>query len=88
MFPMTTTLFRIHTMKVPPNTTTTLKAFNTAPTLLWWVSEENMDFALDSIAYAGLALSLFLVLWGVGNAIIFALLWMLYHSLVNVGQRW
>lgn len=68
--------------------TTTLKAFNAAPTLLWWVSEESMDSALDIIAYVGLVLSGFLVLWGAGNAIIFALLWALYHSIVNVGQRW
>ena len=87
-FPMTIMQFIYTFLKVPPNVTTTPKAFNTAPTLLWWVSEENMDFALDTIAYIGLALSGFLVLWGAGNAFIFALLWMLYHSLVNVGQRW
>ena len=65
-----------------------MKAFNTAPSLLWWVAGENMDSALDAIAYAGLALSGFLVVWGAGNAVVFTLLWMLYHSIVNVGQRW
>ena len=75
-------------MQVSPNVTTTMKAFNTAPSLLWWVSAENMDTALDSIALAGLALSGFLVIWGAGNAVLFTLLWVLYHSLVNVGQRW
>ena len=92
MLPMTTAHFILYItfpfLKVPPNVTTTLKAFNTAPTLLWWISEENMDIALNSVAYTGLALSGFLMLWGAGNAIIFILLWMLYHSLVNVGQRW
>ena len=82
------TIFLRTCMQVPPNVTTTMKAFNTAPSFLWWVSEENMDFALDTVAYAGLALSGFLVVWGAGNAIIFALLWVLYHSIVNVGQRW
>ena len=47
-----------------------------------------MDFALDAVAYGGLVLSGFLIVWGAGNAVIFALLWALYHSLVNVGQRW
>ena len=65
-----------------------MKAFNTAPTLLWWVPLENMDFALDVIAYTGMVLSGFLIVLGAGNAIVLALLWMLYHSLVNVGQRW
>ena len=65
-----------------------MKAFNTAPSLLWWVEGESMDSALDVIAYAGLVLSGFLVVWGAGNAVVFALLWLLYHSIVNMGQRW
>ena len=47
-----------------------------------------MDTALDCVAYVGLGLSAVLMLLGAGNAIIFTALWLLYHSLVNVGQRW
>lgn len=55
---------------------------------MWWVPEEDTDTALDSIAYGGLALSAILVVLGAGNVVIFTGLWILYHSLVNVGQRW
>ena len=74
--------------KVPSNVTTTLGAFNAAPSLLWWVAEHDMDFALDVIAYTGLVLSGTLIILGAGNALLFLCLWVLYHSLVNVGQRW
>ena len=74
--------------QVPGSASTTSDAFNAAPTLLWWVVEENLDVALDVIATAGLGLSAVLVILGAGNALIFATLWVLYHSLVNVGQRW
>ena len=47
-----------------------------------------MDAALDYIAYTGMALSAILIILGAGNAVIFALLWVLYHSLSSVGQRW
>ncbi len=68
--------------------TPSLGAFNAAPTLLWWVPEESTDIALDAIALVGLGLSSLLVLLGSGNVVVFATLWALYHSLVNVGQRW
>ena len=55
---------------------------------MWWVAEEDTDLALDCIAYAGLGLSGVLLIFGAGNAVIFAALWVLYHSIVNVGQRW
>jgi len=74
--------------KIPDNSTSSLEALNAAPTLLWWVGTEHLGYALDAIAYVGLALSSLLVILGAGNAIIFATLWVLYHSLVNVGQRW
>ena len=58
------------------------------PTLLWWVPREHIGFALDTIAYGGLGLSAILVVLVAGNAVIFVTLWVLYHSMVNVGQRW
>ena len=65
-----------------------MNAFNMAPTLLWWISEDNIDVALDCVASAGLGLSAIVIILGAGNAVVFAALWALYHSLVNVGQRW
>jgi len=40
------------------------------------------------LAYAGLLFSGIVVLGGCANMIIMALLWALYHSVVNIGQRW
>ena len=74
--------------QIPTNSTPSLEALGAAPTLLWWVPKEHVGFALDGIVYAGLGLSAILVILGAGNAVIFATLWALYHSLVNVGQRW
>lgn len=73
---------------VPANASTSWEAFGTAPTLFWWVAEQHVDLALDVVAYTGLALSGVLVVLGAGNAVIFAATWILYHSLVNVGQQW
>jgi len=47
-----------------------------------------MDMVLDVIAWCGLGLSSIMMLCGSCNVIISTLLWLLYHSLVNVGQRW
>ena len=74
--------------QVPANSSTTLTSMSAVPTLMWWVAEQDTDLALDCTAYAGLALSAVLVVLGAGNAVVFTILWMLYHSLVNVGQRW
>lgn len=74
--------------QVPANSSANLPALSAIPTLMWWVAEEDTDTALDSIAYGGLALSSVLVVLGAGNVVIFTILWILYHSLVNVGQRW
>lgn len=62
--------------------------FSAVPTLLWWVDDDNIDLALDVIAWCGLILSAVVIVMGSSNVIISSLLWLLYHSLVNVGQRW
>ncbi|KAK2145906.1 hypothetical protein LSH36_648g01070 [Paralvinella palmiformis] len=60
-----------------------------APTLLWFVDyENNIDWWMSAIALVGLTASGFVILWGAANMPIMILLWMLYHSIVNVGQRW
>ncbi len=82
-------LIYVHTRpQVPPNVTVNFQAFSVAPTLLWWVPLESMDLALDVVALTGMVLAFLLVMLGSGNALIFGMLWILYHSLVNVGQRW
>ena len=70
------------------NASASTEAFTAVPTVLWWVGEGHLNQALDAVAIAGLGLSGLLVLLGSGNSVVFFLLWVLYHSLVNVGQRW
>jgi len=60
--------------------------FSNIPTLLWWC--DDVDRALDVVAVCGLVLSLSMIVMGSCNVIISSSLWLLYHSLVNVGQRW
>ncbi|KAJ8246495.1 hypothetical protein GJAV_G00268470 [Gymnothorax javanicus] len=59
-----------------------------APSLLWFLDWEDMDANLDGIALLGLVLSGGVLLAGRANMVIMALLWVLYHSLVSVGQIW
>ena len=62
--------------------------FSAVLTLLWWVDDNDIDRALDVIAWCGLLLSAVTIVMGSCNVIISSSLWLLYHSLVNVGQRW
>ena len=54
------------------------------PTLFWFGIS---DHALTAMAWIGLILSL-VVLAGYANAVILALLWAMYMSIVHVGQIW
>jgi hypothetical protein len=54
------------------------------PTLFWFGIS---DHALTIFAWTGLALSL-VVLGGYANAIILAILWAMYMSIVHIGQIW
>lgn len=58
------------------------------PTIFWWIPESHIDVGLDAMATIGLILSGTLIVVGGGNAIIFFVLWLLYQSISNVGQRW
>lgn len=58
------------------------------PSVLWFLDWTDMDANLDAISLLGMALSGFVLLTGTANMVIMALLWVLYHSLVNVGQLW
>lgn len=65
-----------------------LQAVVHVPTLLWFSSPKTVDIFLEWIAIAGLLISIAVFITGAANVIAMLLLWVLYHSLVNVGQRW
>ncbi|XP_028406476.1 lipase maturation factor 1-like isoform X1 [Dendronephthya gigantea] len=65
-----------------------LSTFQAVPSLLWAVNPANINQYLDMIAYCGALLSLFVFYTGCCNMVIMLILWILYHSLVNVGQLW
>lgn len=54
------------------------------PSLFWF---DHSDAALSAVAIVGAIVSLLVVL-GLENALAFLLLWVLYLSIANVGQRW
>jgi hypothetical protein len=60
------------------------QGFELLPSLFWVA---HSDFALQAVAWTGFALSC-LVVAGFANAIGMALLWVLYASIVHVGQDW
>lgn len=63
--------------------------FSAAPTLLWLVDySRDLDFWLDAVAWTGLVIASFMVITGAGNWFLLFVQWMLYHSLVNIGQSW
>lgn len=63
-------------------------AVSYAPTLLWLLDWSHMDSNLDAIALLGLGISSFILVTGCANMVLMAALWVLYMSLVNVGQVW
>ncbi|XP_004604493.2 lipase maturation factor 1 [Sorex araneus] len=64
------------------------EAVSTAPTLLWLLDPSHMNSNLDALALLGLGISAFVLLTGCANMVLMATLWVLYTSLVNVGQIW
>lgn len=68
---------------------TTWRLFTSTPTLFWFAdSWNNVNPWLDVISLVGLSLSLLILVTGGANSLVLASLWILYHSLVNVGQAW
>uniref|UniRef100_A0A673UFZ2 Lipase maturation factor 1 n=1 Tax=Suricata suricatta TaxID=37032 RepID=A0A673UFZ2_SURSU len=63
-------------------------AVSYAPTVLWLLDWSHMDANLDALALLGLAVSSFVLLTGCANMVLMAALWVLYMSLVSVGQVW
>ncbi|XP_067100366.1 lipase maturation factor 1 [Osmerus mordax] len=58
------------------------------PSILWFMDWSAMDANLDGIALVGMVLSGFVLVTGMANMVIMVVLWVLYHSLVSVGQLW
>ena len=66
-----------------------LQLFFKVPTLFWFLdSYDNMDYYLDLTAMIGMVISLIVFVLGSANALLMFSLWILYHSIVNVGQAW
>ncbi|XP_044034834.1 lipase maturation factor 1 isoform X2 [Siniperca chuatsi] len=65
-----------------------MAAFAYTPSILWLLDWSDMDANLDGIALGGMALSAFVLVTGMANMVIMVTLWVLYHSLVSVGQLW
>lgn len=63
-------------------------AFAYTPSILWLLDWSHMDANLDGMALVGMALAAFVLTTGMANMVIMVTLWVLYHSLVNVGQLW
>ncbi|CAM9866981.1 unnamed protein product [Ascophyllum nodosum] len=65
------------------------QAARRVPTLFWLLPREAaLDPWLDRTAALGLFLSLVVMMLGAANVPIMLSLWVLYHTLVNVGQHW
>ncbi len=59
------------------------------PTLFWFFNwTRDMDLLLSGAAMAGITLSGFVLVQGGANSIVMLSLWLLYHSIINVGQTW
>ncbi|XP_071427551.1 lipase maturation factor 1-like [Pithys albifrons albifrons] len=65
-----------------------LDALSYAPTIIWFLDWSAMDSTLDCLALVGLAVSSFVLVTGCANMVLMFILWVLYLSLVNVGQIW
>ncbi|XP_048351497.1 lipase maturation factor 1 [Sphaerodactylus townsendi] len=65
-----------------------MEAFSHAPTLIWFLDWSSMDSILDGFSLAGLGISAFILVTGCANMILMTSLWVIYLSLVNVGQTW
>ncbi|KAM7152841.1 lipase maturation factor 1-like [Macrochelys suwanniensis] len=65
-----------------------LDTLSYAPTIIWFLDWSDMDSILDYLAGLGLGISACVLVTGCANMILMAILWILYLSLVNVGQIW
>lgn len=68
---------------------TKLNLFLNVPTLFWFFDWANqIDNLLLNTSLAGLTLSIIILIMGSANSVMMLLLWLFYHSIVNIGQTW
>ena len=62
----------------------------TAPTIFWVLAPnfENVDWLLDAVSWVGLTLAITIFIMGAANVVMMSILWVLYISIVTVGQTW
>ena len=66
-----------------------LEKLQHAPTLLWFLDyKHDLNALMDYLAIAGLILAGFVTMFGCANILHMLALWLIYHSIVNIGQRW
>lgn len=66
-----------------------LKLFLNCPTMFWFFDWSNqIDNLLVCSSVTGLLVSGFILVTGSANSLMMLLLWLLYHSIVNIGQAW
>ena len=60
------------------------------PTLFWLCDNDgiNIESAIELASVVGIATSVFVLFTGRANMLMITLLWILYHSIANVGQTW
>ena len=71
--------------KTIPNPTP-FEKFKSLPTLFWFFGTD--DYYLNLVSLLGIFFSLITLFGIVTHSSIFLILWLLYHSIVDVGQRW
>jgi hypothetical protein len=71
-----------------PENGMTWEMFNTHPTWLWLAPKDRMDDCLSGTAALGMLMSAAVFFNGGSNVLLQLAQWLLYHSIVTVGQRW
>jgi hypothetical protein len=59
-----------------------------APTLLLIFTNYDVDVLLRLLSATGFVISFLIVIFGCANVPLMLMLWVAYHSIINVGQRW
>ncbi|CAH1784987.1 unnamed protein product, partial [Owenia fusiformis] len=66
-----------------------IDTFTIAPTIAFFFDyEKYLDLILDGLAVSGLVMSSVLIWRGSANIILMLMMWIVYHSICNIGQRW
>eukprot|EP00960_Hanusia_phi_P029110 747778-Hanusia_phi.AAC.5 len=88
LLPVDLYLKRVREINGWPKEGCTRAMINEYPTLLWLAKSEQIDSWMSAMAGTGMALSFAVMVVGGSNALVQLLLWILYHSINTVGQRW